>query len=268
MLDRTNHNRLAEQTNNRLAIGGNSPPSPIDYAKEAATELADYLRENPVIATFDQAKEIGGWIERTRISLSTARDARDTELAPHLEKAGAIRTTYDAVREKTPKNPGGALTRLYETAKARLTTYNNAEEAKRAAEAARLAKIAADAEAAARAAEAAEQEAIANAEQGECADIGEAITQADDAFREYSVANRAAQRAERESKVRIPSAMGGKALGMHRVEIFTVVNWIEAIEIMGCSDDLKKQIIKDAKRFREATGELPDGVKSAYERSL
>ena len=123
MMDVTNHQALHERAQSRLGIGGNQPPSPIDYAKEAATELADYLRENPVIATFDQAKEIGGWIERTRISLSTARDARDTELAPHLEKAGAIRTTYDAVREKTPKNPGGALTRLYETAKARLTTY-------------------------------------------------------------------------------------------------------------------------------------------------
>jgi hypothetical protein len=268
MMDVTNHQALHERAQSRLGIGGNAPPSPIDYAKEAAQELGDYLRENPVIATFDQAKEIGGWIERTRISLSAARDARDTELAPHLEKAAAIRTAYDAVREKTQKNPGGALTRLYEAAKARLTAYNNAEEAKRAAEADRLAQIAAEAEAAARLAEAAEQEAIANAEAGECADVGEAIAEADDAFREYSVANRTAQRAERETKVRIPSAMGGKALGMHKVEIFTIEDACAAIAIMGVSEDLKRQVIKDAKRFREATGELPEGVTSAYERSL
>ena len=252
----------------RLGIGGNLPPSPIDHAKEAAQELAAYLKENPVIETFDQAKECGGWIERTRISLSSARDARDIELRPWLEKATAVRETYDVVREKTPKNPGGALTRLYETAKGRLTGYNSAEEAKRKAEADRLAKIAADAEAAARAAEAAEQEAIANAEQGELTDVGEAIIQADDAFREYSVANRAAQRAERESKVRIPSAMGGKALAMRQVEVFTVEDACAAIAIMGCSEDLNRQIIRDAKKFREATGELPDGVKSEYQRSL
>jgi hypothetical protein len=260
MHDITNHNRLAEHTNARLSIGGNSPPDSIGHAKEAMQELSRFLADTPIIETFDQAKAAGAWIERTRIALKSMKDEQDEKTAPFTEKLNAIYAAYRSVR--TP------LDKAFEVLKARVTAYNRAEEAKRKAEADRLAKIAADAEAAARAAEAAEQEAIANAEQGELTDVGQAITEAEDAFRDYSVANRAAQRAERESKVRIPSAMGGKALAMKSVEVFTVEDACAAIAIMGCSDDLKKQIIKDAKRFREATGELPDGVKSEYERSL
>jgi len=244
----------------RVTIGHNQPPGPIDFAKEAISELSEYLKENPVVETFDQAKAAGAHIERTRISLKSMEDERSVKVLPLNEQLSTINTAYRIVREP--------LTKIYDTLKARVTAYNRAEEAKRAAEAQRLADIAAETERAARAAEATEQEAIANAEAGECADVGEAISHADDAFREYSVANRAAQRADRETKVRIPSAMGGKALGMRSVEVFTVEDACAAITIMGASEELKKQIIRDAKRFREATGELPDGVKSAYERSL
>jgi hypothetical protein len=241
-------------------IGHNQPPGPIDFAKEAISELSEYLKENPVVETFDQAKAAAAHIERTRIALKSMEEERSIKVLPLNEQLSTINTAYRIVREP--------LTKIYDTLKVRVTAYNRAEEAKRAAEAQRLADIAAEAERAARAAEAAEQEAIANAEAGECADVGDAITQADDAFREYSVANRAAQRADRETKVRIPSAMGGRALGMRQVEVFTVEDACAAVTIMGASDDLKKQIIRDAKRFREATGELPEGVTSAYERSL
>jgi hypothetical protein len=241
-------------------IGHNQPPGPIDFAKEAISELSAYLKETPVVQSFDDAKLAGAHIERTRIALKAMEDERSVKVQPLNEQLSAINTAYRVVREP--------LTKIYDTLKARVTTYNRAEEAKRAAEAARLAKIAADAEAAARAAETAEQEAIANAEQGELTDVGAAIQSADEAFRDYSVANRTAQRAERESKVRIPSAMGGRTLAMRQVEVFTVEDACAAIAIMGASEDLKRQIIRDAKRFREATGELPDGVTSAYERSL
>jgi hypothetical protein len=244
----------------RTAIGGNNPPDSLGHAKEAMQELSAFLADCPVIETFDQAKQAGAWVERTRITLKEMKDEQDAKTAPFTEKLNAIYAAYRTVR--TP------LDKAYEVLKARVTAYNRAEEAKRAAEAQRLADIAAEAERAARAAEAAEQEAIANAEAGECSDVGEAIAEADDAFREYSVANRAAQRADRETKVRIPSAMGNRALAMRSVEVFTVEDACAAITIMGASDDLKKQIIRDAKRFREATGELPEGVTSAYERSL
>ena len=241
-------------------VGHNQPPGPIDSAKDAIAELTAYLKETPVVQTFEQAKIAGGHIERTRIALRAMEDERSLKVQPLNEQLSTINTAYRVVREP--------LTKIFDTLKARVTAYNRAEEAKRAAEAARLAKLAAEAEAAARAAEAAEQEAIANAEQGELTHVGDAITEADQAFRQFQVADRAAARADRETKVRIPSMMGGKALGMRNVEVLTVEDACAAITAMGASDDLKKHIIKDAKRFREATGELPDGVKSTYERSL
>jgi hypothetical protein len=258
--DRTDHNRLAEQTNSRLAIGGNSPPGPIDSAKEAMAELSVFTENNPVIENFDGAKQYAAWIERTRVALQAMEDERKPQVDPLNAALEAINKPYRLVRQP--------LEKLYELAQARLSKYNNAVEAARLREAQRLREEAEKAEREAREAEAAEQEAIVNAEAGECTDVGGAIADADQAFKGFQKADRAAATAERNVPVRIASVMGGKALSMRTAEVFTVEDACAAIAIMGCSDDLKKQIIKDAKRFREATGELPDGVKSEYQRSL
>jgi hypothetical protein len=260
MLDKTDHNRLAEQTNGRLAIGANGPPSPIDSAKEAMAELSTFTENNPVIQDFDDAKQYAAWIERTRVALQAMEDERKPIVDPLNAELERINKPYRLVRQP--------LEKLYELAKARLTKYNNAVEQARLREAQRLREEAERQEREAREAEAREQEAILNAEQGECADVGGAIADADQAFKDFQKADRAAATAERNVPVRIASVMGGKAMSMRTTEVFIVEDACAAIAIMGCSPDLQKQIIKDAKRFREATGELPDGVKSEYQRSL
>ena len=98
--------------------------------------------------------------------------------------------------------------------------------------------------------------------------MGGAIIEADGAFKDFQKAERAAATAERNVPVRIASIVGGRAVSMRTTEVFIVEDANAAITAMGISDDLRKQIVKDAKRFREATGELPDGVRSTYERSL
>jgi len=260
MLDKTDHNRLAEQTNGRLAIGANGPPSPIDSAKEAMTELSAFTENNPVIQDFDDAKQYAAWIERTRVALQAMEDERKPIVDPLNAELERINKPYRLVRQP--------LEKLYELAKARLTKYNNAVEQARLREAQRLREEAERQEREVREAEAREQEAILNAEQGECADVGGAIADADQAFKGFQKADRAAATAERNVPVRIASVMGNKAMSMRTTEVFIVEDACAAIAIMGCSPDLQKQIIKDAKRFREATGELPDGVKSEYQRSL
>jgi NAD-specific glutamate dehydrogenase len=260
MLDKTDHNRVAEQTNGRLAIGGNNPPGPIESAKEAMQELSAFTENNPVIENFDGAKQYAAWIERTRVALQAVEDQRKPLVDPLNAELERINKPYRLVRQP--------LEKLYELAKSRLTKFNNAVEAARLKEAQRLREKAERQEREAREAEAREQEAIHNAEQGELTDAGGAIVEADQAFKGFQKADRAAATAERNVPVRIASVMGGKSLSMRTTEVFTVEDACAAITIMGCSDDLKKQIIKDAKRFREATGELPDGVKSEYQRSL
>ena len=260
MLDRTDHNRLAEQTNGRLAMGGNNPPGVIDSAKEAMAELSVFTENTPVIQNFDHAKEAAAYIERTRVALNAMEAERKPLADPLNEQLEAINKPYRLVRQP--------LEKLYELVKSRLSKYNNAVEAARLKEAQRLREEAEAKEAAARQAEADEQAAILNAEQGECTDVGGAIARADEQFKGFQKADRAAATAERNVPVRIASVMGGKSLSMRTTEVFIVEDACAAITIMGLSDDLKKQIIKDAKRFREATGELPDGVKSEYQRSL
>jgi hypothetical protein len=258
--DRTDHNRLAEQTNSRLAIGGNSPPGPIESAKEAMAELSTFTENTPVIENFDTAKQYSTYIERTRVALQAMEAERVPQVEPLNAELERINKPYRLVRQP--------LEKLYELAKARLTKYNNAVEAARLREAQRLREEAERQEREAREAEAREQEAILNAEQGELTDVGGAILDADQAFKGFQKADRAAATAERNVPVRIASVMGGKSISMRTTEVFIVEDACAAIAIMGCSPDLQKQIIKDAKRFREATGELPDGVRSKYQRSL
>ena len=260
MIDRTNHNELHQAAQSRFGIRANNPPGPIESAKEAMTELSAFAEETPVIQSWDDAKNASAFIERTRIALQAMEDERKPQADPLNAKLEAINKPYRLVRQP--------LEKLYELVKQRLTRYNNAIEAARLKEAQRLRDEAAAAEAAARAAEAAEQDAIAGADVGELTDVGGAIAEADQAFKGFQKADRAAATAERNVPVRIASIMGGKALSMRTTEVFIVEDACAAITAMGCSDDLRKQIIKDAKRFREATGELPDGIKSDYQRSL
>lgn len=240
--------------------GHNNPPGPIDAAKEAMAELSTFTENNPVIENFDGAKQYAAYIERTRVALNAMEDERKALAEPLNEQLELINTPRRLVRQP--------LEKLYNYAKALLSKYNNAVEAARLKEAQRLREEAEAQEAAARQAEADEQAAILDAEQGECTDVGGAIARADEQFKGFQKADRAAATAERNVPVRIASVMGGKSLSMRTTEVFTVEDACAAITIMGCSDDLRKQIIKDAKRFREATGELPDGVKSEYQRSL
>jgi hypothetical protein len=223
-------------------------------------ELSVFTENTPVIENFDHAKMAAAFIERTRVALQAMEDERKPQTDPLNARLEVINKPYRMVRQP--------LEKLYELVKARLSKYNNAVEAARLKEAQRLRDEAEARERAAREAEAREQEAIANAEAGECTDVGGAIAGADGAFKDFQKADRAAATAERNVPVRIGSIMGGKALSMRTTEVFVVEDACAAITAMGLSDDLQKQIIKDAKQFREATGELPDGVRSEYQRSL
>lgn len=238
----------------------NNPPSPIDSAKEAMAELSKFAEDNPVIQDFPQAKLYAAYIERTRVALAAMEDERKPQADPLNAKLEAINKPYRIVRQP--------LEKLYEIVKARLSKYNNAVEAARLKEAQRLREAAEAAERAARAAEAEEAAAIAGAEVGEITDVGGAIIEADGAFKDFRKADRAAATAERNVPVRIASIMGNKSLSMRTSEVFIVEDACAALTAMGCSDDLKRQIIKDAKRYREATGELPDGIRSEFQRSL
>ena len=248
--------------------GHNHPPGPLESAKEAAAELSAFLKEHPAFQSPGDAKEGAAWIERTRAALKEARDERDSKTKPLNEQVKAIRETYDIVREKTEKNPGGLLERAYNELKRRWTAYSNAVEAARIAELRRLQAEREQAERAAREAEAREADAMAAVDVGVCEDVGDAIVQADAAFKQYEKADRQVAVASRNVPVRVGSIMGGRSLSMRTVEVLVIEDAAAAFEALGPTEKIREAILSSARDFRKAHGELPTGISSTYERSV
>lgn len=243
------------------------PDKELNSAKEAMAELSVFLKDNPVILTQAEAKTATGWIERTRIALQEARLERDTKTAPFNTALRKIREFYEIVREKSGSNRGGSLQAAQDETKRRLLAFMDAEKKRREAEAEIARQAAAEAERIAREAEAKEQEALANAQEGECTDVGSAIEQADAAFAGFQKAARAATIAERDTKVRIASGMGGRATSVQERRVLVVANVTDAIKAliaMGLDDETALLLARRAKKFEDAFGELPPGVTATF----
>lgn len=243
-------------------------PSEIDRAKEAFAELRDFLKDNPVFLTAEEAKLGAGYIERTRVTLKATRDERNSKTRPLLDELDTIRSAYDLVREKTKTNEGGLLERAYNALRDRLTKYTNKVEAERAAEAERLRKEAEERERIAREAERVEQDAIACADVGECTDVAGAIEHADQAFSEFKTANRQAAIAERNVTARFSSALGGKSVSARTYEVLEIDDFDKAIKVLGITPRIREAVLLSAKEFRTEFGELPAGITATFERRI
>lgn len=244
-----------------LAVAGhNKPPGPIDSAKEAFTELSSFLQNNPVIQDEEAARHGAAYVERTRVALSEMENERTALVKPLNEQLSGINAAYRVVRDPLEK----ALKALRQ----RIADYANEIERKRIEEAERLRQEAEAKEAQARAAEAAEQEAIADAEVGECTDVGGAIEHANETFADYQRADRAAARAERAVPVRFHSVMGGRSISMRTTEVLKITDACAAIKAMGITPEIETALLSAARKYRKAFEELPAGITATFERSI
>jgi hypothetical protein len=242
--------------------GHNLPPSPIDYAREAMSDLANFLTETPVIQTPEQAKQGALFVERSRKTLQDLDDARKSEVSPLNERVKGINEQYRSV--------SGPMDNVLSELRRRLTDYAAREEARRLREAELARQAAADAEMEARRAEEAEREAKANATLGEVTDVAAAIVEADQSFSRFAKADRAAQIAESQTHVRLPSQLGGKALGLRTKETLFVDDPIAAVTALLRVDAMAihAAILSSARSYRRVVGELPPGVRSEITRSI
>jgi hypothetical protein len=244
--------------------GHNQPPSPIDYAKEAMADLANFLTETPVIQTPEQAKQGSLFVERSRKTLQDLDDARKAEAGPLNEKVKAINEQYRCVRDPFD----GVLSEL----RRRLTDFAAREEAARIRLAEEARKQAEALEMEARRAEEAERESKANATLGEVTDVAAAIVEADQSFSRFTKADRAAQIAESQTHVRLPSQLGGKALSLREKETLYVDDPIAALmAILAVNAPLENifgAILMAARKYRKDMGELPPGIRSEITRSI
>lgn len=240
----------------------NNPPTALDHAADALSELAKWLKDHPIIQALPEAKAGVGLKERTLVALNSARDERQAKTQPLRDQLNEIFATYDLVKDK------GTLERGYNELRKRLTAFATSQEEARIAEATRLRNEAAERERVAREAEAAEQEAIANAEVGEVTDVGAAIAQADEAFKGYRVADKQAAIAERNVPLRFGSVLGGKSISMRTTEKLVIDDVALAIKALGITEKIAEAILSSARDFRKEFNELPAGIKATFERTL
>jgi hypothetical protein len=242
----------------------NNPPSPIDYAREAMGDLAAWLTDNPVIQEPEQAKQGALFVERSRKTLQDLEDARKAETGPLNEQVKAINEQYRLVR--------APMDRVVEELRRRLTDFAAQEEARRIRAAEEARKQAEALEMEARRAEEAEREAKANSTLGEVTDVAAAIVGADQAYHDYTKADRAAQIAESQTHVRLPSQLGGKALSLREKETLIVDSPISAVTSMSSTPELisiiNEAILTAARKCRRMYGNLPVGVRSEITRSI
>jgi hypothetical protein len=243
-------------------IGHNNPPGGVqlERGRDGLAELKVWLLKHTAIQNANEAKNCAEWIERTRITVEAEEKALTSPMRKRLD---AIYTLYREVRSP--------LYELLKTLRARGTAYSRAEEARREAIAAEARRKAAQAEAEARAAERAEQDAIARADVGEeahTATVTAAIRQADAAFGAFKRAERGAQIATRDVRVRLAPTLGRRALTMSSHEVLEITSLLEAVAAIGPTEAITKAVKDAAKAYRDEHGELPPGVTSTRERRL
>lgn len=240
--------------------GHNNPPDMTVMAGECMDTLSSWMGDHPVIESEEHAREAKRLVDRAELCMKDLEDERDGKVRPLNTQVKEINDHYRP--SKT------ALKTVAGTLEERLTAFMVAEENKRVAIAAEAARVADEAERAAREAERAEQAAIADANSGVLdVDIKAAVVDADDAFSRFKKAERQAQVAEKETKVRIGGGLL-RTTTLRTKETLYVVDAISAINAIGLTVDITEAILKAARTYRKLHEELPPGVKATYERTI
>ncbi len=240
---------------NEVGLGHNRGPSMTEVAAETMQHIGSWMAENPIV-TEDTAKEAKLFLDRGKLAIRDLEDERTKRVEPLNEKVKEINEGYKAPRVQLET----VLSQLSD----RLTGFIKEEKRKREEAAREAARIAEEAEQRAREAERAEQDAIGSANSGELGvDIAAHVVEADNAFRDFEKADRALAIALKETKVKVGGGFS-RAISLRQRESLVLVDAVVAINSMGVSDDVREAILKSARAFRKATGDLPDGVTSTY----
>lgn len=251
----------------REVMGGNNPPSPIEMAESIMQVLSDWMKDHPVIQTEDEARAAKPLIDRAKAAMDEIEAERDGKVRPLNDKVAEVNAEYKAVHNTDPKKPG-TFNKVFNELKLRVADYLRREEQKRLIAAAEARRIQEEAERQAREAEEREREALDNASAGEIGvDVAIVTKEADTAFETFERQSRFADRAERDTKVKIGGGFAG-AVSLRTAETLQVDDALKAIVVIGTTDRIREAILTEARAYRKANGRLPDGVSATTERKL
>jgi len=238
-----------------MAIGHNNPPGMIETASTTMQDISGWMAEHPAI-TEDSAKDAKVFLDRGKLALKDLDDERDGKVRPLNEKVKEVNGLYKAPRIQLETVLSGLSDRL--------GAFLKEERDKRENAAREAARIAEEAEQRARDAERIEREAIESANAGELGvDIASHVVEADNAFRDFEKADRALAIALKETKVKVGGGFT-RAISLRQKETIIVRDAVVAIGQIGLTEDIKEAIIKSARAFRKATGDLPEGVEATF----
>jgi hypothetical protein len=252
---------------NREVVGGNNPPSPIEMAESIQQVLSDWMKDHPVIQTEDEARAAKPLIDRAKAAMDEIEAERDGKVRPLNDKVAEINAEYKAVHNIDPKKPG-TFNKIFNELKARVADYLRREEQKRLIAAAEARRIQKEAEHQAREAEEREHQALHGASLGEVdVDMAAVTKEADAAFEAFERQSRFADRAEKDTRVKIGGGFAA-SLGLRNSEVLQVDDALKAIVVIGATDRIREAILTEARAYRKANGRLPDGVSATTERKL
>lgn len=247
--------------------GHNNPPGPIDAAMDTACALSAWLAEHPVIETEDKARDAKILLDRAKSSAGEVEDARKRETKPLNDELEEINARHKAMHNTDAKKPG-TLDKVTAELKRRLTQFVAAEEARRLVAAEKARKEAEEKERLAREAEDREKEAIENAKAGELGvDVTQIVVASGRAVKDAQLADRIAQRAERETHVRIGGGWMNSA-SLRTKETLVLVSYSKAMSAIGPNEKVAEAILSAARDYRKEKGTLPDGVESRVHREI
>lgn len=254
------HGLNNEPGNPRARLGGNSPPDAIARSKDALAELSEFIKAEPVILDEATARKAKLMLDRGKASVDEMEAERVKKVKPLNDE---VKSINDSFRGHT-----SILNTAVAAIRSRLNLYVTAqreaaeEEARKAAEEAER-KIKE-----ANAAINAKGEAAENADLGEVGiDVVAAEQEAAQKVAEASRAIRVANRAERDTNIRVGGGFG-RVMTQRTKETLIVTDWQKAITEMGFVDGIRDAVLTAARAYRKLKNELPDGVVSEKEKSL
>jgi hypothetical protein len=252
---------------NREAMGNNNPPSPIEMAESIMQVLSDWMKDHPVIQTEDEARAAKPLIDRAKAAMVEIEVDRIEKVQPFNDKVAEINAEYKAVHNTDLKKPG-SFNKVFNELKARIADYLRREENKRFAAAAEARRIQEEAERQAREAEERERQALHGASLGEVdVDVATVTKEADAAFEAFERQSRFADRADKDTKVKIGGGFAS-AVSLRNAETLQVDDALKAVVVIGVTDRIREAILIEARAYRKANGRLPDGVSATTERKL
>ena len=250
-----------------LRLDHNNPPTPIEFASATIGELSTWMADHPVIQSEEDAREAKLLIDRAKAALEAVETERDGKVRPLNEQVKAINGEYKALHNTDAKSPG-TFDKVLGELKQRLGAFLLAEEARRAREAEDARRKLEEAERVAREAEAREAEALANAAAGEIGvDVAAVTQEADTAFKDYERQSRFAERAERDTKVKIGGGFGNAA-SLRTKETLILEDAKACLKAVGVTEKVREALLSAARDYRKLKGELPKGVRAETERAL